>query len=51
MATFSTNQVRHLYVLKNFQVTTGITSFKNAGETVIGATKDDVFIKYIDMGG
>ena len=53
MATFSTNQVRHLYVLKNFQEATNITSFKNAGETVIGATKDanDVFIKYIGMGG
>ena len=53
MATFSTNQVRHLYVLKNFQEATSITSFKNAGETVIGATKDanDVFIKYIGMGG
>ena len=53
MATFSTNQVRHLYVLKNFQEATNITSFKNAGETVIGATKDanEVFIKYIGMGG
>ena len=53
MATFSTNQVRHLYVLKNFQEASSITSFKNAGETVIGATKDanDVFIKYIGMGG
>ena len=53
MATFSTNQVRHLYVLKNFQEATSITSFKNAGETAIGATKDanDVFIKYIGMGG
>ena len=53
MATFSTNQVRHLYVLKNFQEASSITSFKNAGETAIGATKDanDVFIKYIGMGG
>ena len=53
MATFSTNQVRHLYVLKNFQEATSITSFKNAGETVMGATQDanDVFIKYIGMGG
>ena len=53
MATFSTNQVRHLYVLKNFQEASSITSFKNAGETAVGATKDasDVFIKYIGMGG
>ena len=52
MATFSTNQVRHLYVLKNFQVYTGITSFKNAGETVASKTSDgNVFIKYIGMGG
>ena len=52
MATFSTNQVRHLYVLKNFQEPTNITSFKNAGETVISITKDnDVFIKYMGMGG
>ena len=53
MATFSTNQVRHLYVLKNFQEASSITSFKNVGETAVGATKDanDVFIKYIGMGG
>lgn len=53
MATFSTNQVRHLYVLKNFQDASNVTSFKNAGETVIGDTTDgkDVFIKYIGMGG
>ena len=53
MATFSTNQARHLYVLKNFQEATNVTSFKNAGEAIIGATKDakDVFIKYIGMGG
>ena len=53
MATFSTNQARHLYVLKNFQEATNGASLKNAGEALIGATKDakDVFIKYMGMGG
>ena len=52
MATFSTNQVRHLYVLKNFQEATNVTSFKNAGESVISETSNgDVFIKYMGMGG
>ena len=52
MATFSTNQVRHLYVLKNFQEASSITSFKNAGESVVNITEDrNVFIKYIGMGG
>ena len=52
MATFSTNQVRHLYVLKNFQGATNVTSFKNAGESVVSTTSDgNVFIKYMGMGG
>lgn len=52
MATFSTNQVRHLYVLKNFQEATNVTSFKNAGESIVSKTSDgNVFIKYMGMGG
>lgn len=52
MATFSTNQVRHLYVLKNFQEATNVTSFKNAGESIVSTTSDgNVFIKYMGMGG
>ena len=52
MATFSTNQVRHLYVLKNFQDVSNVTSFKNAGESVVSKTPDgNVFIKYMGMEG
>lgn len=52
MATFSTNQVRHLYVLKNFQAATSVTSLKNAGESIVSKTSDgNVFIKYMGMGG
>lgn len=51
MATFSTNQVRHLYVLKNFQASTAAT-IKNAGESIVRETSDgNVFIKYMGMGG
>ena len=52
MATFSTNQVRHLYVLKNFQEATKVTSLKNVGEASASKTSDgNVFIKYMGMGG
>ena len=52
MATFSTNQVRHLYVLKNFQEATKPTPLKNVGEASVSKTSDgNVFIKYMGMGG
>lgn len=50
MATFSTNQARHLYVLKKYiNPTDGVV--KNAGDATIYEHNGNVFLKYIGMGG
>lgn len=55
MATFSTNQARHLYVLKKYldatNVASGSETLKDAGDTTIYKSDDNIFLKYIGMGG
>lgn len=51
MATFSTNQARHLYVLKKYLNPSDIENIKDAGDASLLCRDGDVVFKYIGMGG
>lgn len=51
MATFSTNQARHLYVLKKYLDPSNIKNIKDAGDAGFLASGGNVILKYIGMGG